>query len=110
MSALALDVPTKRGGRIAALRDALRSDRFDCPLMDVGIVVSERATGRKLLGQGSSRTNKQAEDDADTNWSTRTITLTDTGKETLAGSRNFLDNFTGTRWVGGIQIAPSNAA
>ncbi|WP_052657565.1 DUF1835 domain-containing protein [Thalassospira sp. HJ] len=44
----------------------------------------------------------------DTNWSTRTITLTNTGQETLAGTRNFLDNFTGTRWVGGVRISPSH--
>ncbi|CAM3349152.1 DUF1835 domain-containing protein [Thalassospira profundimaris] len=42
-----------------------------------------------------------------TNWAERTITLTNTGHETLAGKRNFLDNFTGVRWVGGIQITPS---
>ncbi|MBC07163.1 DUF1835 domain-containing protein [Thalassospira sp.] len=44
----------------------------------------------------------------DTNWSTRTTTLTDTGQETLTGTRNFLDTFTGTRWVGGVRISPSH--
>ncbi len=39
-----------------------------------------------------------------TNWPDRIITLTDAGDETLAGTRNFLDNFTGTRWVGGVRI------
>lgn len=39
-----------------------------------------------------------------TNWPDRIITLTDAGDETLAGARNFLDNFTGTRWVGGVRI------
>ncbi|NIY76042.1 DUF1835 domain-containing protein [Thalassospira sp. HF15] len=45
--------------------------------------------------------------DQGTNWAERIITLTDTGHETLSGTRNFLDNFTGTRWVGGIRISPS---
>ncbi|WP_052065325.1 DUF1835 domain-containing protein [Thalassospira australica] len=40
---------------------------------------------------------------ADQIWAERTITLTETGKDTLLGKRNFLDNFLGTRWVGGIR-------
>ena len=43
-------------------------------------------------------------DDKDANWAERTLTLTDTGHQTLAGQRNYLDNFTGTRWVGGISV------
>lgn len=43
-------------------------------------------------------------DDRDANWAERTVTLTDTGHQTLAGQRNYLDNFTGTRWVGGISV------
>ena len=48
--------------------------------------------------------------DENTYWAERTITLTNTGHETLTGKRNFLDNFTGVRWVGGIQITPSTVA
>ena len=44
----------------------------------------------------------------ETNWPDQIITLTKTGQETLAGRRNFLDNFTGRRWVGGIQISPTD--
>lgn len=47
--------------------------------------------------------------DPKTNWAEHTITLTSTGHETLAGRRNFLDNFTGVRWVGGVRINPSPA-
>ena len=47
--------------------------------------------------------------DPKTNWAEHTITLTSTGHETLAGRRNFLDNFTGVRWVGGIRMNPSPA-
>ena len=43
-------------------------------------------------------------DDRGSNWAERTVTLTDTGHQTLAGQRNYLDNFTGTRWVGGISV------
>ncbi|MCC9625768.1 DUF1835 domain-containing protein [Thalassospira sp. MA62] len=49
--------------------------------------------------------------DASTNWPERILTLTDAGQKTLAGARNFLDTFTGTRWVGGIRVPdlPSQA-
>ncbi len=38
------------------------------------------------------------------NWAEQTITLTETGKATLAGKTSFLENFTGIRWIGGIQV------
>ncbi|MDG4719073.1 MULTISPECIES: DUF1835 domain-containing protein [Thalassospira] len=44
--------------------------------------------------------------DQEQDWPTRLFTLTETGLETLAGNRNFLDNFTGNRWVGGIEVSP----
>ncbi|WP_417805071.1 DUF1835 domain-containing protein [Thalassospira lucentensis] len=44
----------------------------------------------------------------ETNWPDQIITLSETGQQTLAGSRNFLGNFTGRRWVGGIQISPTD--
>ena len=47
--------------------------------------------------------------DQETNWAKRVITLTETGQETLAGTRNFLDNFTGIRWVGGIRVGDQAA-
>lgn len=37
-------------------------------------------------------------------WAERTLSLTETGQETLAGNQSFLDNFTGIRWVGGVQV------
>jgi len=43
--------------------------------------------------------------DNNQDWPTRTISLTPEGTETLSGKRNFLKTFTGTRWVGGIEIA-----
>jgi len=43
-------------------------------------------------------------DETNQNWAERTVTLTDTGHKTFAGQRNYLDNFTGTRWVGGVVI------
>ncbi|MEQ8392881.1 MAG: DUF1835 domain-containing protein [Thalassospira sp.] len=42
--------------------------------------------------------------DPDQNWAERTITLTETGEATLAGKTSFLENFSGIRWVGGIQV------
>ncbi|MBX2833158.1 MAG: DUF1835 domain-containing protein [Rhodospirillales bacterium] len=43
-------------------------------------------------------------DAPDQNWTDQTITLTETGTATLAGKTNFLENFIGIRWVGGIEI------
>lgn len=37
-------------------------------------------------------------------WAERVLTLTETGQQTLAGNQNFLDNFTGIRWVGGVRV------
>ncbi len=37
-------------------------------------------------------------------WAERTLSLTENGHDTLAGNRNFLDNFTGIRWVGGVRV------
>jgi hypothetical protein len=48
-----------------------------------------------------------SESDQETDWPKRTITLTTTGQQTLTGTRNFLDNFTGVRWVGGIEVNAS---
>ncbi|MBN8196710.1 DUF1835 domain-containing protein [Thalassospira povalilytica] len=45
-------------------------------------------------------------DNPDQHWPTRILTITATGSDTLAGNQNFLDNFTTTRWVGGIEITP----
>ena len=47
-------------------------------------------------------------DDTNQNWAERTLTLTDTGYRTLAGQHNYLNNFTGTRWVGGISVVGRN--
>ena len=38
-------------------------------------------------------------------WAERTLTLTETGLNTLAGDQNFLVNFSGIRWVGGVEIS-----
>lgn len=38
------------------------------------------------------------------NWAKQTITLTQTGKATLAGKTSFFENFTGIRWVGGVEV------
>ncbi|MFV1851398.1 MAG: DUF1835 domain-containing protein [Thalassospira sp.] len=37
-------------------------------------------------------------------WAERILALTETGDDTLTGNRNFLDNFTGIRWVGGVRV------
>jgi hypothetical protein len=38
------------------------------------------------------------------NWAECIITLTETGKNILAGKQSFLETFHGTRWVGGITV------
>lgn len=44
----------------------------------------------------------------DQDWPNCIFTITETGSDTLAGTQNFLDNVTGTRWVGGIEVSPGN--
>lgn len=39
-------------------------------------------------------------------WPHRRLSLTDLGRDVLAGGRNWLDHAPGERWVGGMRIAP----
>lgn len=39
-------------------------------------------------------------------WPHRRLTLTELGRDILAGDRNWLDHAPGERWVGGIRVAP----
>jgi len=43
-------------------------------------------------------------------WPDRRLSLTDLGRDILAGGRNWLDHAPGERWVGGMRIAPRREA